>query len=165
VGRMLDGFVDGLDYPMFIVTAATAGTGGPVARSGCLIGFATQCSIEPERLLVCLSKKNHTYQLARTAAALGVHVPGARQRGLAELFGTTTGDDVDKFAQVRWRDGPAGVPILTDCPRWLAGQVLERIDLGDHVGFVLAPVDAGSHGGTQALTFSAVSDLEAGHDA
>jgi flavin reductase (DIM6/NTAB) family NADH-FMN oxidoreductase RutF len=72
---------------------------------------------------------------------------------------------VDKFAQVRWRDGPAGVPILSDCPRWLAGQVLDRIDLGDHVGFVLAPLDAGSHGGTEPLTFSAVADLEAGHDA
>src|SRR6478735_1115661 len=87
--RVLDGFVDRLDYPMFIVTAAAAGTGGRVDRSGCLVGFATQCSIEPERLLVCLSKKNHTYQVARTAVALGVHVPGARQRELAELFGTT----------------------------------------------------------------------------
>lgn len=165
MGGMLDGFVDGLDYPMFIVTAATPGPAGPVARSGCLIGFATQCSIEPERLLVCLSKKNHTYQVALTAAVLGVHVPGAHQRGLAELFGTTTGDEVDKFAHLRWRDGPSGVPILTDCPRWLAGQVLERIDLGDHVGFVLAPLDAGSQGGPQALTFSAVADLEAGHEA
>lgn len=162
---MLDGFVDGLDYPMFIVTAAAAGAGGQVDRSGCLVGFATQCSIEPERLLVCLSKQNHTYQVARTAAALGVHVPGARQRGLAELFGGTTGDDLDKFAKVRWRDGPAGVPILTDCPRWLAGQVLERIDLGDHVGFVLAPLEAASAGGTDALPFSAVADLEAGHEA
>jgi flavin reductase (DIM6/NTAB) family NADH-FMN oxidoreductase RutF len=165
MGRILDEFVDGLDYPMFIVTTAAAGAGGAVSRSGCLVGFATQCSIEPERLLVCLSKNNHTYRLARTAAALGVHVPGARQRELAELFGTATGDEVDKFAQVRWRDGPGGVPILTDCPRWLVGEVLERIDLGDHVGFVLAPLDGASAGGTGALSFSAVSDLEAGHEA
>ncbi|MFD1214252.1 flavin reductase family protein [Arthrobacter sp. GCM10027362] len=164
MGRILDRFVDGLDYPMFIVTAAGGAPGGEAARSGCLVGFATQCSIEPERLLVCISKKNHTHRLARTARALGVHVPDAGQRGLAELFGGSTGDELDKFARCRWRDGPAGVPILTDCPRWLVGEVLERIDLGDHTGFVLAPLEGASAGGT-ALSFSDVADLQAGHEA
>ena len=37
-----------LDYPMFIVTVAPDG-----GRAGCLVGFATQCSIDPVRFLVC----------------------------------------------------------------------------------------------------------------
>jgi hypothetical protein len=32
--------LDGLDYPMFIAT---------VPGDGCLVGFATQCSIDPVR--------------------------------------------------------------------------------------------------------------------
>jgi flavin reductase (DIM6/NTAB) family NADH-FMN oxidoreductase RutF len=39
-----DEIADTIDYPMWIVTAAARGE-----RSGCLVGFATQCSIEPVR--------------------------------------------------------------------------------------------------------------------
>lgn len=35
-----------LDYPPFIATVAAEGE-----RAGCLIGFATQCSIHPPRFL------------------------------------------------------------------------------------------------------------------
>ncbi len=60
--------VSDLDYPMFIVTVCADGE-----RSGCLIGFATQASIDPSRFLVCLSHKNRTYRVAQGAELLGVH--------------------------------------------------------------------------------------------
>jgi flavin reductase (DIM6/NTAB) family NADH-FMN oxidoreductase RutF len=157
----LDRFVEGLDYPMFIVTVAT----DDGARAGCLIGFATQCSIDPPRLLVCLSKKNHTYRLACTASTLAVHRLDPAQQELAELFGSTTGDTVDKFAHCAWRPGPAGVPVLADCPGHVVGNVLDRFDLGDHVGFLLAPLAATGPGGGRALSFSGVQGLEPGHEA
>ncbi|HEY3020115.1 MAG TPA: flavin reductase, partial [Solirubrobacteraceae bacterium] len=86
--------VGDLDYPMFIVTAAAAGE-----RAGCLVGFATQTSIDPARFLVCVSRRNRTYGVACAARALGVHVVPAGASALAELFGGETGDDVDKFAR------------------------------------------------------------------
>ena len=42
-----------LDYPMIVVTTASAGE-----RAGCLVGFHTQSSIDPERFAVWLSKAN-----------------------------------------------------------------------------------------------------------
>src|SRR5690606_28471984 len=48
------------DYPLYIVTTAVG-----QERSGCLIGFATQCSIHPPRFLACISKKNHTFGLVQ----------------------------------------------------------------------------------------------------
>jgi flavin reductase (DIM6/NTAB) family NADH-FMN oxidoreductase RutF len=153
-------FVSELDYPMFVVTVAIG-----QERSGCLVGFATQCSIDPPRLLVCLSKNNHTYGLARTAPALAVHRLRADQHELASLFGEATGDEVDKFAGCAWRTGPAGQPILTDSPAWVVGEVLERVDLGDHVGFLLAPIEVGGSPGGRPLQFSDVQGLEAGHPA
>ena len=174
-----DAFVSPLDYPMFIVTVAEPGNdhGAPVrpsadpvpasgrAMSGCLVGFATQCSIEPFRLLVCISKANHTYTLARTAAVLGLHVLDSGQRDLARLFGETTGDEVDKFGLCSWRRGPEGLPILDGCAAWMVAAVRQRIDLGDHVGFLLEPVEVHSRPGAAALPFSKVSDLQAGHGA
>jgi flavin reductase (DIM6/NTAB) family NADH-FMN oxidoreductase RutF len=156
-------FVSGLDYPMFVVTVAT-GT-QPAERSGCLVGFATQCSISPARMLVCLSKNNHTYLLARAASALAVHRLAAGQRDLASLFGEATGDEVDKFARCAWRTGPAGQPVLTDSATWLVGTVLDRMDLGDHVGFLLAPIEVGGSPDGRPLQFSDVRDLDAGHPA
>lgn len=98
-----DAFVEGLDYPMFVVTTAADGE-----RSGCLVGFATQVSIDPPRMLVCISVLNHTYVVARDARALAAHVLDPEQHALAELFGSETGDEVDKFEHCRWRSGPYG---------------------------------------------------------
>ena len=146
-----------LDYPLYVVTTAVQDE-----HAGCLIGFATQCSIHPPRFLACISKKNHTLVLARRAVTLAVHIVEERDRHIAELFGGETGDYVDKFARVRWHFAH-GVPILDDCERWFAGSVLEQIDLGDHVGFLLEPIDTEQGGKSEQLTFQQARDIEPGH--
>ncbi|HET9139003.1 flavin reductase family protein [Actinophytocola sp.] len=155
-----DALVGELDYPMFIVTA-TDGT----RRAGCLIGFASQCSIDPPRFMVWLSKNNHTYLVAKRADVLAVHVPTKANRDLAVLFGTRTGFEVDKFDQCDWRAGPGGVPVLADCPQWFCGRVLSRHDTGDHVGLLLAPDTVGPDGGRGQLGYQEVRDLDAGNEA
>jgi flavin reductase (DIM6/NTAB) family NADH-FMN oxidoreductase RutF len=155
-----DAFVGGLDYPVFVVTTAHED-----ARAGCLVGFTTQVSIDPPRFLVCLSVKNHTYNVARHAPALAVHVLASSQHELAELFGGTTGDEVDKFSRCRWRPGPGGVPLLEDCARRIVGRVLRQHVFGDHVGFLLDPTDIDVTSSGQDLTFRHAHDIEAGHPA
>lgn len=154
-----DAFVAGLDYPLFVVTAFDGRE-----RSGCLVGFATQTSIDPPRLLVCLSAANHTLRVAEASALLAVHVLDERDHPLAELFGGETGDEVDKFERCRWRPGPGGVPLLEACPRYVVGRVLERIPLGDHVGHLLEPLDVAG-GDAEPLTLADVDDVEPGHPA
>lgn len=146
-----------LDYPLYVVTTAVEDE-----RAGCLIGFATQCSVHPPRFLACLSKRNHTYTLARDSGVLAVHVIEDRHKHLAELFGGETGDEIDKFARVRWH-AAHGVPILEDCERWFAGAVLRQLDLGDHVGFLLEPLDTASGEGVDQLTYQEARDIEPGH--
>jgi|SRR5215203_183080 len=152
--------VSELDYPMFLVTTRA---GDELA--GCLVGFATQCSIDPPRFLVCLSDKNRTCRIAREADALAVHFVPATGERLAELFGGETGDEVDKFARCEWQEGPAGLPILDECDNWFAGAVLARHKLGDHVGFLLEPI--ASHNGTpvEEFTFHRARRIDAGHEA
>ena len=156
-----DELVGGLDYPMYVVTA-TDGT----RRAGCLVGFATQCSIDPPRYMVWLSKNNHTYTVARHCDAIAVHALPRSALALAALFGTETGFEVDKFTKCSWRDGPHGLPLLDDCPAWFVGSVLERHDTGDHLGLLVHPVSvgAGVEPGQQ-LGFQAVKHLDAGNEA
>jgi flavin reductase (DIM6/NTAB) family NADH-FMN oxidoreductase RutF len=146
-----------LDYPLYVVTTALGNQ-----PAGCLIGFATQCSIHPPRFLACISRKNHTLLLANQAAFVAVHVIEEKDKQLAELFGGETGDDVDKFARVSWHSAH-GVPILDECQRWFVGSVLEQIDLGDHVGFLLEPVDTSQNANAEQLTFQRARDIKPGH--
>ena len=152
--------VNELEYPMFVVTAASDGD-----RDGCLVGFATQCSIHPPRFLVCLSVKNRTFRIAETAPVLAVHLVAADQRELAELFGSETADDVDKLAQWPWHEGPQRVPVLDDVRNVFVGRVLARVELGDHTGHLLEPIAAHHEGPTEELGFQEARDIEAGHPA
>ena len=146
------------------MTIVTARRGDEV--DGCLVGFSTQCSIEPTRYLVCLSDQNRTYELARDASTLVVHVlhDAEHDRALARLFGEETGDDTDKLGRVEWAPGPDGVPVLAGCD-WFAGRIVERIDLGDHVGHVLNVGDGrAERAGEPTLPYTKVRDLDAGHE-
>lgn len=151
-----------LDYPMFIVTTRVGDD-----RAGCLVGFTSQVSIHPARFLVGLSKRNYTYRVAsRGATHLAVHLLTREHRDLARLFGGETGDRVDKFERCSWRDGPEGLPILSAAPAWFAGRVLNRFDVGDHVGHLIEPVAGCARPRLHDLvTFADVKDLEPGHGA
>ena len=159
-GSTFNSLVSDLDYPMFIVTACADGE-----RSGCLIGFATQASIDPSRFLVCLSHKNRTYRVAQGTDLLGVHFVPEEQDALAQLFGGETGDEVDKFERCGWRAGPEGTPLLDGCPNRFAGRVLERMDGGDHDAFLLEPVLAERGTDADEFHFHRAKRIEPGHEA
>jgi flavin reductase (DIM6/NTAB) family NADH-FMN oxidoreductase RutF len=148
-----------LDYPMTIVTAADGGR-----RSGCLVGFHTQCSIDPARFLVCISRANHTFRLAVRSPHLAVHFLDRDDHALSLLFGEKTGDEVDKFAACDWTD-EHGVPVLSAVRAWFVGRVLQRLPLGDHVGHLLEPVAGGSAGPLRQLSFQQVKTMRPGHPA
>jgi flavin reductase (DIM6/NTAB) family NADH-FMN oxidoreductase RutF len=149
-----------LDYPMLVVTAVHG-----EALEGCLVGFASQCSISPLRFMVWISKVNRTAEAAARAAVVAVHYLSTADRAVAELFGEQTGDDIDKFERCRWHTGPSGAAILDDCSRWLVGRVLQRFDTGDHTGLLLEPIATRVDPWEGQLGYQSVRDLEPGHPA
>jgi flavin reductase (DIM6/NTAB) family NADH-FMN oxidoreductase RutF len=152
--------VSELDYPMFIVTASARGE-----RAGCLVGFATQCSIDPLRFIICLSDKNRTFRVAQDAKVLVVHLVPEEAEWLAELFGSQTGDEIDKFSRCSWTPGPDGTPILDDCGNWFVGRIMQRDPVGDHWAFLLDPVRGESDSSESAVMFQEVEWIEPGHEA
>ena len=158
----LASFGEHLD-PALIVVTTTDGT----ERAGCLVGFHTQCSIGPDRYAVWLSKANHTYRVVLFAGHLAVHLLGEDDRDVAELFGTTTGDDVDKFERCAWTPGPGGVPLLDRLPNRLIGRRVSLYDENDsdHVCVMLAPEVVETAASFAPLRLSAVAELVPGHEA
>jgi len=152
--------VEELDYPMLVVTAADG-----ARRGGCLVGFSTQSSLSPPHYLVCLSRQNHTFRIAERAEFLGVHFLPAGAADLARLFGEETGDDLDKFAKCDWKPGPEGVPLLERCGNRFVGRVLNRVDCGDHVAFMLEPILVSAAHTLRPFPFHRAKRLEPGHPA
>ncbi len=93
------------------------------------------------------------------------HFPASTDRDLAVLFGGETGDETDKFSRCRWHPGPSGAPVLDDCARWFTGHIVERTETGDHVGFLLEPVDGETAPWSGQLGFRDAMDIPPGHDA
>ena len=153
-----------VDRPVYVVTTRAGDE-----RSGCLVGFATQVSIEPPRLLACISRANHTHGVVARTEHVAVQLIPREHSDLAELFGGQTGDEVDKFARCAWSEGPHGLPILDGAGVWLAGRILERFALGDHTGLLLEPVDGEMRLADDSLpawvSLADVVDVEPGHTA
>ncbi|MFD5178146.1 flavin reductase family protein [Nocardia sp. NPDC058379] len=159
--RSFDAVIAAADAPVWVITTVARGR-----RAGCLVGFATQVGISPRRFLAALSKNNHTGVIAGGATHLAVHLLTADRFKVARLFATTSGDRTDKFARCDWVIGPHQLPVLTAAAGWFTARIVERINLGDHVGLVLDPDTATAPPATSvaaALHNSAVADLTAGH--
>jgi flavin reductase (DIM6/NTAB) family NADH-FMN oxidoreductase RutF len=96
---------------------------------------------------------------------LAVHLVPEGADSLAELFGSQTGDDVDKFERCSWSPGPEGTPVLDDCPNWFAGRILARLPAGDHCALLLHPVEAHGDPAGRPFTFHRARRIVAGHPA
>jgi flavin reductase (DIM6/NTAB) family NADH-FMN oxidoreductase RutF len=150
-----------LDSPLIVVTTADERE-----RAGCLVEFHAQSSIDPQRYCVWLSKANYTYRVALHSSHLVIHFLTADDLPLADLFGTQTGDTVDKFAGLPVDSGPGGAPVLRQCPNWLAVRRIALLDEGgDHVCLTTEPVTAQAAGPFRPLRISQAGHLRAGHGA
>jgi flavin reductase (DIM6/NTAB) family NADH-FMN oxidoreductase RutF len=161
-GSAFERITGAVDAPMVVVTACAGD-----AMDGCLVGFSTQCSIDPPRYLVCLSKANATYEIARQASSLIVHLLPDNAIGmwLARIFGEITAYDSDKLSLCAWGPGLDGAPVIASCD-WFAGPITSTVDLGDHVGFALDITTGNANRVADTyLGYSSVRDLEAGNPA
>ena len=146
---------------MMILTTAVG-----AERAGCLVGFHSQCSIEPLRYAVWLSKANHTCRLALRSSYFGLHFLRRDDRGLAEVFGTMCSDEVDKFVLAGSHPGPLEVPVLDGCDSWIIARRTSFLEEGsDHICFIMEPVEASAGAAAYPLRFMDVADLAPGHEA
>jgi flavin reductase (DIM6/NTAB) family NADH-FMN oxidoreductase RutF len=160
LGDEFSDLVSDLCVSMVIVTTANGAD-----RAGCLVGFHSQCSIDPPRYVVWLSKANRTYRIAATSDHFAVHVTERSALDVVQLFGEETGDDIDKFARCTWSPGPHAVPLLDACPNRFVGRRIALVDVeADHVGVVLEPVEVHRPRPAGPVALDEVVGLDAGHE-
>jgi flavin reductase (DIM6/NTAB) family NADH-FMN oxidoreductase RutF len=127
-----------LDRELWLVTAQAGGRAG-----GLIATFVSPASIVPEqpRMLVGLAKTHHTHGLVEASDAFALHLLGAQQLDWVWRFGLASGRDADKFADLPFRTGATGSPLLDDAVGWLDCRVEARLDTGDRTVYLAEVVE------------------------
>ena len=112
-----------------IVTARSA--------DGSLVGLTANSfnsvSLAPPLVLWSLARGAGSMPALRTGSHYAVNILAASQKELAERFATK---NVDRWADVRFRTGIGGAPVLEGCVASFECFNRSRYDEGDHVIFV-----------------------------
>ena len=123
-----------LAYGMYVLTAREDGR-----DYGCLVNTAMEVSRNPGRIAVCLVKRNLTCEvLQRTGIFNFCALTEAAPYEIFHRFGMTSSRKVEKFADFPHLGRSAnGLAYLTDhANMYLSAQVVETVDLGDHILFI-----------------------------
>jgi flavin reductase (DIM6/NTAB) family NADH-FMN oxidoreductase RutF/rubredoxin len=132
--------------------------------NGQIINSLFRVTAKPLTVAVSINKENLTYEYIRASnvfsvSLLAMNVP----QTFIGIFGFKSGRDVDKFAQVGYRMGTTGVPIITDhSVAWLEAKVLQELDCGTHVIFIGELIDFDNIADGPALTYDYYSNVMKG---
>jgi 3-hydroxy-9,10-secoandrosta-1,3,5(10)-triene-9,17-dione monooxygenase reductase component len=111
------------------VTVVTAvGDGGP---SGATANAVTSLSLEPPMMLACLDRGSRTLTSVRAQGRFGVNALAAGQEELAHRFSSKDPEHA-KWEGVEWSER-AGLPHLAGALLWVACELRDLIDGGDHL--------------------------------
>jgi len=106
---------------------------------GCLVNTAMEVSRNPGRIAVCLAKRNLTCDvLQRTHFFNFCALTEDAPYDIFRRFGMTSSRKVEKFADFPHLGRSSnGLAYLTDYANmYLSAEVVETIDLGDHMLFI-----------------------------
>ena len=127
-----------IDHPMVVVTTAAGH-----ARAGCLVGFHSQCGMEPPLYAIWLSKANHTYRIGALADTFAVHFLGPDDRAAGRAVRHHLRRRQRQVRAVRLGARPRRRAAARRVENRFVGRRTALVDPGsDHVCVVLSPVDA-----------------------
>jgi 3-hydroxy-9,10-secoandrosta-1,3,5(10)-triene-9,17-dione monooxygenase reductase component len=125
----------GFDSRTFRNTLSQFATGVVIATGCCdgaPAGFAAQSftslSLEPPLVAVCPAKTSTSWPKLRQSGSFCINVLSAAQRSICEQFAKP-----GRFAEVAWRAGVTGSPILDGVLAYIDCELVAEHDAGDHV--------------------------------
>lgn len=123
-----------------IVTAV-----GPEGPAGATANAVTSLSLAPPLMLASLDRGSRTLARVLESGRFGVSVLGAGQADLARGFASKA-SHADKWREVGFDDRD-GVPVLHGAVAWIACELRQTHDGGDHAILVGAVIGIGGEGG------------------
>jgi flavin reductase (DIM6/NTAB) family NADH-FMN oxidoreductase RutF len=89
-------------------------------------------SFKPVIVAVAVGVDHASRPVLHAGRAFTINVLKRDQLALASHFGTVSGRTANKLADVRWRPGLSGAPILVDCLAYIECELASTVAAGDH---------------------------------
>lgn len=112
--------------PTGVSIVTGVGSDGP---AGLAVGSFMSVSLEPPLVAVAPALSSTSWPPIRETGRFCVNVLSEHQAGLAKRFAVSGGD---KFAELEWRPGPSGSPILEGAVAWIDCEIDSEREAGDH---------------------------------
>jgi len=123
-------------------------------NDGAPLGFTansfTSVSLDPPMVLVCLANMSRNYDALVAADGFAVNILTENQIEISNIFARPV---EDRFATVKWRNGPQGSPILHGVSSWFDCSMHKTVDAGDHV-ILIGQVEAFDANSTPGLGYA-----------
>jgi 3-hydroxy-9,10-secoandrosta-1,3,5(10)-triene-9,17-dione monooxygenase reductase component len=115
-------------FPTAVTVVTAVGAAGP---AGATANAVASLSLEPPMMLACLDLGSRTLVAVEHAGVFGINVLATDQAELARRF-STKDPHPQKWEGVGWTER-AGTPMIDGALIWLACEVREIHQGGDHV--------------------------------
>jgi len=96
-------------------------------------GFAAQSfsslSLDPPLIALCPAKTSTSWPKLRDSGSFCVNILAADQKHVCDLFAKS---GIDKFAELDWRPGATGSPVLEGVLAYIDCELVAEHDAGDH---------------------------------
>lgn len=127
-----------IGYGLYVVTCNDG-----VRDNGLIVNTVSQVSDRPERIVVCINKKNYSHDVIRATGKMNVNVLSTDATfSLFQRFGFQSGRDVDKFAGIDICRTDNGLPFLKEGVNAVISLEVEQyVDLVSHVMFICKVVE------------------------
>ena len=101
-------------------------------RDAFTAAWVMQVAFDPLLLALSINPEHASYPLLHSGGGFTVNVLKQGQQELASRFGTRSGRDENKLADIHWRPGRTGAPILEDALAYLDCELSGEMGAGDH---------------------------------
>jgi flavin reductase (DIM6/NTAB) family NADH-FMN oxidoreductase RutF len=115
-------------FPTGVTVVTAIGDGGP---SGATANAVTSLSLDPPMMLACLDRGSRTLTSARATGRFGVNALAAGREAVARRFSGKEPEPA-KWEGVEWTESE-GCPRFPDALIWVACELRDLIDGGDHL--------------------------------
>jgi len=148
-----------ISYGMYIISSQKG-----TAFNGQIANTVFQITSDPPTIAVSINKQNLTHDYILESGLLAVSIL-SEQAPLAVFgtFGFKSGRDIDKFAEVKYKLGQNGLPLIDEhCVGYLEGQVIQVVDVHTHTLFIARVTEAAITGQEEPMTYSFYHQVKRG---
>lgn len=148
-----------ISYGLYIISSKRNGK-----FNGQIANTVFQTTAEPPMVAVCINKKNLTHEFIQKSKVFTISILSKETpMKFIGLFGFRSGRDLDKFKDVNYKSGAAGVPIVLDNTiGYLECEVISSMDAKSHTLFLAKVLDAEIIKDGEPMTYAYYHEVKGG---